>query len=697
MSEEADRILIQVQKDDIVARLKELSHPAFKVQKKKFMAIERFKKPGGKTTEGSLSHLIPIVSEKTDTHWDYLLKEMQWLATDFNSERSRHIAFRKKLALSVNSYQTTQRQRHHRAIETAVNFQRRTALRIMRDVRQKWWEKIDKIIQYQDRRNLEKSQSIEMNRQLVRLIHQTERYNQKNLQNNTVDDKIEAALAASSQERRRRRRVQNYALLGNNKNYDDDTDAHSIASYMKRQGDIEADDDDISDGSYQQPHDDEILDDESTVRAAEEIEMQERRLSKFTVDPEELQLLRDEAALDINIVLDRMKHITSDDGTPTVQEPKDDNLDTLMAASDSSESIMATENDDDNDDDDDDDDNPMSDEEFVQSDNEILVDDETTLLEEERLPQELTAEQELALLQQENELSVDELRKRYAQAILDNDDDTIARDDTEESSATTPDDDNKTASLTTQLIRPENEEAIDEEFIPDEPAVDDETTMEAEEKLGADMTYEQEISLLHAENTMSVEELRQKYLGGGGGTNDRPHLEELLQNSVEDEENDDEFQPDMSDMVDDETTMEAEERLGQDISAQDEIAMLQEEGSMSLEALRNKYHLVKEPSIPIQPTVPRTTRRRKRSRDQKSDEEGAEKKQKIDADEGARALDRLEASAHTYQNTKASRPFLVPSWVKLREYQQTGLNWLVSLQSRRLNGILADEMVRVNC
>jgi hypothetical protein len=28
--------------------------------------------------------------------------------------------------------------------------------------------------------------------------------------------------------------------------------------------------------------------------------------------------------------------------------------------------------------------------------------------------------------------------------------------------------------------------------------------------------------------------------------------------------------------------------------------------------------------------------------------------------------------------------------VKLREYQQTGLNWLVSLQSRRLNGILAD-------
>jgi E1A-binding protein p400 len=39
-----------------------------------------------------------------------------------------------------------------------------------------------------------------------------------------------------------------------------------------------------------------------------------------------------------------------------------------------------------------------------------------------------------------------------------------------------------------------------------------------------------------------------------------------------------------------------------------------------------------------------------------------------------------------------TRPFLLASWVKLRNYQHIGLNWLVSLQTRRLNGILADEV-----
>jgi len=38
------------------------------------------------------------------------------------------------------------------------------------------------------------------------------------------------------------------------------------------------------------------------------------------------------------------------------------------------------------------------------------------------------------------------------------------------------------------------------------------------------------------------------------------------------------------------------------------------------------------------------------------------------------------------------RPFILDSAIKLRPYQQTGLNWLVSMHERRLNGILADEM-----
>lgn len=52
----------------------------------------------------------------------------------------------------------------------------------------------------------------------------------------------------------------------------------------------------------------------------------------------------------------------------------------------------------------------------------------------------------------------------------------------------------------------------------------------------------------------------------------------------------------------------------------------------------------------------------------------------------------LELSEIRARETHVTRPFLLSSWVKLRPYQQIGLNWLVSLQSRRLNGILADEM-----
>jgi SNF2 family DNA or RNA helicase len=60
------------------------------------------------------------------------------------------------------------------------------------------------------------------------------------------------------------------------------------------------------------------------------------------------------------------------------------------------------------------------------------------------------------------------------------------------------------------------------------------------------------------------------------------------------------------------------------------------------------------------------------------------------SDAGKVALERLERSSELARQTLASRPFLLAPWLKMREYQQTGLNWLVSLQTRRLNGILAD-------
>jgi SNF2 family DNA or RNA helicase len=61
---------------------------------------------------------------------------------------------------------------------------------------------------------------------------------------------------------------------------------------------------------------------------------------------------------------------------------------------------------------------------------------------------------------------------------------------------------------------------------------------------------------------------------------------------------------------------------------------------------------------------------------------------KDDDDDGIEALKALRESEDRARATVATRPFLLSTWVKLRTYQQTGLNWLVSTQSRRLNGIL---------
>jgi hypothetical protein len=51
-------------------------------------------------------------------------------------------------------------------------------------------------------------------------------------------------------------------------------------------------------------------------------------------------------------------------------------------------------------------------------------------------------------------------------------------------------------------------------------------------------------------------------------------------------------------------------------------------------------------------------------------------------------------SVHHERDTcrRLERPFLLSSSLKLREYQEAGIEWLVSMYDKRLNGILADEM-----
>jgi hypothetical protein len=434
-------------------------------------------------------------------------------------------------------------------------------------------------------------------------------------------------------------------------------------------------------------------DDESTLKAAEQQETRERRRQlvaadtedsqsdddavSFVADAIELQRLHEESTMDIPKVLERLRTEAAGTTTATTASPLLVSLGTAAAGggSEADDDMDASDVEDYT--------NPVVEADDNDDDGEFMcqeeLDDETTLEQEEQLPpDDVTAEQEIALLQQENEMSLDELRERYQ----------ISAEGASEADPDRDSDENESS-------RSRAADRSDEEYEPEE-AVDDETTMEAEEQLGREMSAKDEIDLLRRESEMPVEELRAMYAELNETTRETamnedspaPEAESDLQSQLaadEDQENDEDFLPD-EDIKDDEETMEAEEKLGREMSAEEEIALLQKESELPVEELRRMYQSTdEEEDSQDSSSIPLTKRKR-------SDESSPDGLKKAKHDDGIDAMKKLELSAESAWRTRASRPFLIPSRVKLREYQQIGLNWLVSLQSRRLNGILADGM-----
>ena len=195
------------------------------------------------------------------------------------------------------------------------------------------------------------------------------------------------------------------------------------------------------------------------------------------------------------------------------------------------------------------------------------------------------------------------------------------------------------------------------------------------------MSYAQELELLRKDSEIPVEELRGRHTGGSSqivGSKRKSALSVLVSDTVDGCGNDEEYEP-CANMVDDETTIDAEEKLGREMSVEDEIAALKRDSEIPIESLLDLYSKAND-------VLPAEDGYRKRKKTSSSKAKATE----LESDDGLKALRALEASAEKAQKTRASRPYVMAAWVKLREYQQIGLNWLVSLQSRRLNGILAD-------
>lgn len=136
------------------------------------------------------------------------------------------------------------------------------------------------------------------------------------------------------------------------------------------------------------------------------------------------------------------------------------------------------------------------------------------------------------------------------------------------------------------------------------------------------------------------------------------------------------------------------------MSYEDELNLLKRENEMSVDELRQLYgvsdsqkqyqsNISESVNEPEQVT---TKRRRKNCNDygnnieNNDDINSLNSATEVESSSSEDLLETLQKSDMIARQTLASRPYILAPWVKLREYQQVGLNWLVSLQSRRLNG-----------
>ncbi|RHY86330.1 hypothetical protein DYB35_010294 [Aphanomyces astaci] len=250
----------------------------------------------------------------------------------------------------------------------------------------------------------------------------------------------------------------------------------------------------------------------------------------------------------------------------------------------------------------------------------------------------------------------------------------------------------------------------------EEPA-DDESTIEAEEQLQSKADVAMEVALLQEESTMSIQALRAKYaaiMEEGEGEEEGEDGDDLAWNKdvtsainldekariqtrgqAEGTESDGDFEmDDIEEAPDDESTIEAEEQLQSKADVAMEVQLLQEESTMSIQALRAKYAAIMDEeedmhgTTTLAQTAPVETSKTKRANSKRISDMAPP----------------TDDANDVWTQVGLERPFLLHHTLHLRAYQATesgmtfelcdvvGVAWLLSLAHNRMNGILADEM-----
>ncbi|XP_053368050.1 helicase SRCAP [Clarias gariepinus] len=203
----------------------------------------------------------------------------------------------------------------------------------------------------------------------------------------------------------------------------------------------------------------------------------------------------------------------------------------------------------------------------------------------------------------------------------------------------------------------------DKEFSANEEDAEDvEDTIEAQEVIEGDGDHAEELDDLAREGEMTMEELLEKYKGAYASDTEEPFASP--ESSELSEKTDDEEDETDRDESDDASSDSAENSDEEDTEA--EKTDEEDDGGEGMEVLlREGDH------SPSGPTSPRP---------------------KKEISHIAATAESLQPKGYTLATTSVNTPIPFLLHGNLREYQHIGLDWLVTMYEKKLNGILADEM-----
>lgn len=214
-------------------------------------------------------------------------------------------------------------------------------------------------------------------------------------------------------------------------------------------------------------------------------------------------------------------------------------------------------------------------------------------------------------------------------------------------------------------------ESDDSEFQAKEASDDDENTISKQEEAEKEIDHQKEIDELEADNDLSVEQLLEKYKSGKIDEPSAKRRKMAVETSEQDSDDDSTEVEDSTDGSEVEATDDDEDEDLSTAKSDTDMEVDQDEGLKSL--LTDADGGVGD--------------------DGNSTAVVSSKDNKDDMLNDAAALaESLQPKGNTLSSTNVVTP--VPFLLKhsLREYQHIGLDWLVTMNERKLNGILADEM-----